>query len=360
MLNKSLITLLITAPFFSWAQTQYTVRKGDTLLKIADKNLNSSKPNDRRRYELAKKIQSLNPSLKNPNVLEPGQVIAIPGQSKAEVVEKPVVLAPLPEKREEPVPSLHVVAEPEPAPVSVQIVPAVIPEKPVAPVPTVKKEEKHDEHKNFIFVQPRIQTLQIETKEIATETKAKMKSDSSLGLDLQYGLVLNDRFHLLFQAGMTQTEFSNIEGDGASVNHKSETLKSFAIGVGYKAAANVHLDLMLMYADRTFLLPDTAPAYLLEAVALPGAELNISWDVVSVATHIFGMSVIAEYIGELKKDDVDYKSTLDPVVALYWKSNRGQDRTNYKMTLMYKKGHQDTSLTQQKEDVTSFGVGFYF
>jgi hypothetical protein len=232
---------------------------------------------------------------------------------------------------------------------------------PAAPPPPQLVKSHEAAHHNFFFLQPRYQTLEISTKEIATDTTAKMKADSSIGLDLQYGVILNHKFHMLFQAGVTQTQFKDIEGDSPlTVNHKSETLKSFGLGIAYDITSRLHLDLMLMHADRTFLLPAVLPAYELTAVAIPGAELNISWDVYSGASNIFGVSAIAEFIGNLKKNDVEYKSTVESIGALYWKSNNGHDRKNYKVTVLYKKGHQDTSLTKQNEDVGVLGVGFYF
>ncbi|OYZ18051.1 MAG: hypothetical protein B7Y39_14210 [Bdellovibrio sp. 28-41-41] len=372
MLNKSLIAILFVAPIFSWAQTQYVVRKGDTLLKIADKSLGNPKTKDPRRYEIAKKIRELNPTLKGPNTLEPGQTIAVPNEMKTEVAEKAVALTPPthpPVTLAEPTPPVaQALAEvpappvkPEPPPLPPPV-PALTATPPAPSEPARAVEAKHDEkHSNFFLIQPRLQTLQIDTKELATETKATLKSQSSAGIDLQYGVVLSERVHLLFQAGVTQTEFNNIEGvEGITVNHKTETLNSYAVGVAFEATPKVHLDLMLMQAERTFLLPEVLPAYLLEKVALPGAEFNISWDVYSGTSNIFGISAIAEYIGELKKENIEYKSTVEPLVALYWKSNRGADHTNYKMTLTYKQGHQDTNLTEQKENLAVFGVGFYF
>jgi LysM repeat protein len=380
MLNKSLIAFLSVAPIFSWAQTQYVVRKGDTLLKIADRTLGNSKTKDSRRYELAKKIRNLNPNLKDPNALEPGQVITIPSEvtteaateSKIESTDKPAPPAELKAAKDEKTvpltPPTHppvTLAEPVP-PIAEQPTPPVPPQVPVLtatpPVPPsdATSDKQESKHSNFILIQPRLQTLQIDAKELATETKATLKSQSSAGIDLQYGVVLSKRIHLLFQVGATQTEFNNIEGvEGITVNHKTETLNTYALGVAFEATHKVHLDLMIMQAERTFLLPEVLPAYLLEKVAIPGAEFNVSWDVYSGASNIFGISAIAEYIGELKKDNIEYKSTVEPMIALYWKSDRGSDRINYKMTLTYKTGHQDTNVTEQKEDLAVFGVGFY-
>lgn len=394
MLNKSLLAFLFISPVFSWAQTQYIVRKGDTLLKIADKSLGIADKNDPRRYEVVKKIRALNPELKDPNALEVGQTILVPSSEKGStataksVAPKVPPVAPTAVAEKVLTPSSEVIksaeiqspaaeakleAHPEltqsPAAPAVVEPPAVSPvAQPEVPAPpsaeTAKPQDakrKESAHHNFLFVQPRYQTLKIKTKEIATETEASMTAKSSVGLDIQYGVVLNDRLHVLFQAGVTTTQFKDIEGDAAPiVDHKSETLKSFGLGVGYQLFSKLNVDFMMIYADRTFLLPEALPDYKLHAVAIPGAELNISWDIYSGASNIFGISAIGEFIGALKKDHVEYKSTVDPVGAIYWKSNRGHERTNYKVTLMYKRGHQDTDISKQKEDLGVLGVGFYF
>lgn len=369
---KSLFLLLFIFPALSWAQTKYVVRRGDTLLKIADRALGS--PNDPRRYEFVKKIRKLNPDIANPNELEPGLSLNLPStgpvvtKQKAPVEVAEPVTPPTPAPKIDPAPAVHEQARIQPP--EQELVHAN--PQPVAPAPQHEEKPHTQEqsahaaheagHSNFIFVQPRYQTVKLEAKELATETEATMKSKSSYGLDIQYGWILNENFHLLFQAGFTQTQFKDIEGEDPliSVNHTSETLKSFALGIAYEATSTLHMDLMIMQAEHTFLLPEVLPAYELHAVAIPGAELNISWDLYSGSANIFGISAIGEYIGALKKDSVEYKSALESLGALYWKSNYGHDSTNYKVTLTYKHGHQDTDLTEQKEELATLGLGFYF
>lgn len=396
MINKFLLVFFALVPVFSWSQTSYVVRKGDTLLKIADKTLGSPDKKDPRRYEIVKKIRALNPDLKDPNVLELGQTLTIPNDIQittaaksvaapqvalkpppsavtahpAEPVVVPVVEPaikaelPPPSFEKEPV-SAHEETPAKPVPPSVQA--SAVDTKPAPALEVVKPQEakKEEAHHNFFFVQPRYQIVKIKAKEIATETEASMTSKSSFGVDVQYGVVLSERLHMLFQAGVTSTQFKDIEIEGDSaivpvVDHKSETLKSFSLGIGYQVASRMLVDFMLMYADRTFLLPHALPDYELHAVAIPGAELNVSFDIFKGTSNIFGISFIGEFIGALTKDHVEYKSTVEPIGALYWKSNRGHDRMNYKVTLMYKKGHQDTDISKQHEDLGSLGVGFYF
>lgn len=371
---KYVLALICLFSVVSWAQAPYVVRKGDTLLNIADKVIETTDKKDPRRYEFAQKIRALNPQIKNPNALEPGQTLTLPEQPKTIIVEKiesasVPISEPISESAAEPVPD-HAptqVEATESTPIQAPPPPAAhaTPEEHAAPAhsPTEAPAEHATEHhasghQDFIFVQPRYQTVKLKTTDLATHTKATMKAKSSYGLDLQYGKILNDSFHLLFQAGITQTQFKDI--DVGTVNHKSETLTSYAIGIAYEATSTLHLDLMAMLADRTFLLPVATDEYELEAHAIPGAELNISWDFYSGDSNVFGISAIGEYIAEFKKHGIKYKAAMEPLGALYWKSKYGHDHVNYKVTLTYKHGHQETSISEQSEDLGILGIGFYF
>lgn len=372
MLGKFITAFFFIFPGLAWSQTTYVVRPGDTLLKIADQNLGNTDRNNPRRYEFVKKTIKMNPDLKNPNALEPGQTIVLPTEAPAkkethgEHAEAAVAAAPPPTPVAEPTPAPTPVAvlppptnvtNPMQTPVAEATPPAEAPKETVAPTDSHKEASAHH---NFIFVQPRFQMIDLVAKDEVTHTKAKMKSKSSVGLDLQYGVILSERFHLLFQAGVTSTQFGDLEGVVGTVNHKSETLKNFAAGVAFEATHSLHLDLMAFYAEHTFLLPPTTTEYKLEAIAIPGAELNISWDFYSGSSSIFGISAIGEYLSAVKKDEVEYKSTVEPFGSLYWKSKLGPDRVNYKVTLTYKQGHQKTSVNKKAEDVSVLGVGFYF
>ncbi|MBS1972328.1 MAG: LysM peptidoglycan-binding domain-containing protein [Bdellovibrionales bacterium] len=382
MFMKLVTAAFLITPCLAWSQTEYTVREGDTLLKIADRSLGSTDKKDPRRYEYAKNLVKLNPKLKNPNALVPGQTILLPGDAPSMKEAAVKETAPANEKvgSLKPVAAAAAViaAKPEPhvaAPAAPAApLPAPSPSAEVKPEAAAKeapeKKEEHAKeahsaeaaHHNFIFVQPRYQSVKLTSEDEANHTEATMKSNSSVGFDLQYGKIINERWHLLFQAGLTSTRFGEIEdGAGTNVGHKSETLKSFGVGVAYEATPSLHVDLMALYTEQSFLLPEaTLGEYRLEAIAFPGVELNISWDIYSGARNIVGLSVIGEYLGNATKDGVEYKSALEPYGALYWKSNLGADRVNYKVTLTYKHGHQETSVNKKKEDVGTVGVGFYF
>lgn len=333
----------------TWAQTEYVIQKGDTILKIADKNIGTTDKKDPRRYDFARKIQKLNPNIKNMNQLEPGKILLIPNKDKPVFVD--IKKPSMPEARTHSKPTSEDGTT-----------------KRIEPLPMALKENSHNQvmnedqehHPNFILIQPRYQLLHLEAKNLTTRTDATMKSKNSYGLDIQYGKIINDQFHLLFQVGLSKTDFTEIEGDATSVNHTSETTKSFGLGVAYEVSQNLNIDFIIFYADRTFLVPDTSGAYKLESLGIPGAELNISWNFYSNPSNFFGISAIGEYVGNYTKDDIDYKSALEPLGAIYWKSNYGIDHTNYKATLTYKHGHLKTNVSEQSEEISTGGLGFYF
>lgn len=375
MFMKILVAAFLITPCLAWSQTEYVVREGDTLLKIADKTLGGGDKKDPRRYAFAKELVKLNPTLKNPNALVPGQKILVPTEeasSTTAVAVKETAPAKEAEAHEataKEAPVAEKVGSLKPVAAATAVIAAKPEPQVVAPTPATKPEapESHEahsteaEHHNFFLVQPRYQSMKLTSKEDTTDTEATMNSTSSVGLDIQYGKIINERWHLLFQAGFTSTKFGDIKDNVGTVDHNSETLKSFGIGVAYEPAPSLHMDLMALYSEQSFLLPEaTAGEYKLESVAFPGVELNISWDFYSGAKNIFGVSVIGEYLGNSTKDGIEYKSTLDPSAALYWQSNLGHDHVNYKVTLSYKHGDQETSVNKKAEDLSTLGVGFYF
>lgn len=363
MIAKMMFVLLLAAPTMVRADTSYTVRRGDTILKIADRALgivNDTK--DPRRYEFARKIQAKNPQLKNPNGLEPGMILVIPDAPAAaarpvpEVVKPTTVGAAEAEVKLPPAPVAAVEPEPETEPVPA---PAPAPAHPSVPEASGLSHDKPQGHGDFISVQPRIQSAKIHVKDLATEAETTVQTKSSFGLDLQYGKVVGEHAVILVNAGVTSTQFKDLE-EGLSMNHMSETLKNFGVGFAYGLTSSLHLDMMFSFIDRTYVLPHDATSYELESILIPGADINLSWNFWQAPSFVLGVSAIGEYIGAARKDDIDYKSTFEPVGALYWMSQRGSDKLNYRLTATYRKGHQKTSLTEQHEEAGVLGFAVIF
>lgn len=360
--TRFLTALMMILPAMAFAETSYTVRKGDTLLSIVDREMGFENKKDPRRYQWAQRIRAQNPQIKNPNALEPGDVLTLPdfpGAKKTEpqIALKPAVpvspvaapiTAPPAETEHEPAKPAILVAAP-PAPIEPPATP---------PPPAHENHEAHaGDHHDFIGIQPRFQFLTLKATDEATREEAKLTSKSSVGLDLQYGKILNDKWHLLAQVGYTSTEFNPIDGvAGATINHSRESQTIFALGAAYEISPSLHIDAFLNTADRTFVIPTGPGTWELKGVMIPGAEANLSWDFVQGNGYVVGGSVIAEYIAALTKDDIKYKSTLEPVGALYWTSKRGHDRLNYRVSVVYKNGHQHTNVSEQKEEAAIAGL----
>jgi hypothetical protein len=366
-----LLFVALLFPTLAFAATSYTVRKGDTLLSIVDSQMGSPGKKDPRRYQWAQRLQALNPHIRNPNALEPGDVITLPPTSQTSKPTPKPEAAPTATAKK---PTAILISAPTTAP---SVAPTAVatpeseanqplpsfssPQQPVEAAPAVASEPAHSapaqaqphegSHSDFIGIQPRFQLLNLKVVEKATKNEAKLNAKSSAGLDLQYGKILSEKAHLLAQVGFTYTEFKAIEGlAGATIDHSQESQKFFALGFAYELTHSLHFDALAVAADRTFIIPTGLTTYELKGVMIPGTEANLSWDFVHGTSYVIGASLIGEYIGALKKDDIEYESALEPVGALYWTSKLGDRQVNYRASLTFKKGHQDTNVSEQKEE----------
>lgn len=364
---------LLALPTLSFADTTYTVRAGDTLLNIADRGLNATgEKKDPRRYEIARKIRAKNPQLKNPNSLNPGDTLTLPDMphpmvanagAAAVVKQKASVHATAHAELPTPTPAEHPPVEPPvpPTPVVTNTPPPPAPKpvpevEPLPPTPPPHQAEAHGgDHHDFIGLQPRFRMVTLKTTDLIAEKEYTMKSKSSAGIDLNYAKVLNEQAHLLLSLGFTYTEFKDID-NGATINHTRESQKAFNIGFAYDILPTLHFDLLLGAADRTFVIPTALDTFELKSLLIPGGELNLSWDFVQTNTYAVGVSAIGEYMASLNKDNVEYKSSFEPMGALYWTSRNGHDQVNYKVSVVYKNGHQKTNLTEQKEELITAGL----
>lgn len=362
-MTKSILILILGFPLLTFADTAYTVRKGDTLLSIADRELGITNKKDPRRYQFAQRLREMNPHLSNPNSLETGVVLTIPDAPKAVPSAKTSDRAAARREITLPAPAPAPAAAPEhaPAPPPPEAASKVAPEAAAEAAP-----ESHakadaagdDEHSDFLVFQPRVHASSLEATDEATHATAKLTSKSGLGFDLQYGKILSEKWHVLAQLGYTTTQFKDLEAaTGSTIDHLEETQKSFALGAAYEISHALHFDVLFLTAERTFIVPGAvAGTWELKGVLIPGLEANLSWDFLHGSSWAAGASLIAEGFAGAKKDSIDYKSAVEPVGALYWKSNRGHDRLNYRAAATFKNGRQHTSVSEQKENATVFSA----
>jgi hypothetical protein len=102
-----------------------------------------------------------------------------------------------------------------------------------------------------------------------------------------------------------------------------------------------------------------AGVFELKSVLIPAAELSLSWDFFSGKSYFIGASAIAEYISSVTKDEILYKAAVEPMAALYWTSKFGHDKVNTRVALTLKNSHQQTSVSEQKEQAAILGVMIY-
>lgn len=361
--------MLFVLPSFSLADSTYKVRKGDTILKIADKTIGiTNDKKDPRRYKFAKEILAKNPALKEPYNLEPGQTIVLPDFKKAKTSAPrkaaPAIVNELPEesvqetgraKKEDTVQSENMklpvrVPKPQPLPeipTPVYQEPEVIGETPSA---LVEAPKPHHNHNDFFFLQPRYQTDSYHLKNKTTDQKLELSSQSNLGMNLGYGKAWGESSAFVIEGGVSSVQMKNFAEEELTFDKRTILLKNLALGSETHLTPSVQVVTFLTYADYLVMVPDNLGTYFLKSVMMPGVEIALSWDAVHFGSSALGVNLTAGYIADGTLDGLKYTTGFEPAYALYWKSENGANQTNYRVDLRAGVSSQNSDLADQHAD----------
>ncbi|MFN8944865.1 MAG: hypothetical protein ACK5WZ_09590, partial [Pseudobdellovibrionaceae bacterium] len=212
---------------------------------------------------------------------------------------------------------------------------------------------------DFFLLQPRLQSDEYKTKIIATGEKVTVKSQPNPGLLVGYGKAFGSGSHFIIEASLSQVRMKKMDDGISTIEDKSLLLKSFAAGIATKLSPSLHLHIMALFADFPVILPDGTGdgaedgtgAYTFKSVTLPGVEAVLAWHFLHFKSSALGLSATGEYLGKGKLDQVVYSSGFEPAGSLFWETDHGSDKTNYRVDLRY-------NLTAQKsEDIDQHGTG---
>lgn len=351
---KILFLLFFTGPSFAFADSTHVVQQGDTILNIADRVIGiQNDKKDIRRYQFARKIIAKNPNLRDPNSLTPGQKLVIPDYPKPQI-PPPVFVQSTQATLEYPteVEATPVVAsKPEPQP---QIVPELPP--PVKDTPL-----EHAEHHGGVFmIQPRVQLDHYEIKNKSSGQKASLSSKSNAGLTLGYGVAAGEKSHVMIEIGASNVQMKSFSEEQLILDNNSVWLKNIALGFEIGLLSSVHLHLLAMVNDYPVIVPTEIDTYTVKSVMMPGAEAAFVWDFLHMESSAIGLSVAGEYLADGKVDSVKYSSGFEPAGTVFWKSEHGPQKTNYRVDLRYNVSAQKSELTEQHGESWGLRLGLSF
>jgi hypothetical protein len=366
-MNKlfSILTFFVAFSATSFADTEYVVRPGDTVLRIADRALRITDRSDPRRFDFAKKILAQNPQIKNKNALEIGDKITIPATGERAVASEAPEKAPAPEEivEEKAVPE-KVEESMAPEAVVPEVKKVVLEEEPKVNAPKeVEPAKAHGsdreiEPSDFFAVEPRYVFNSYKVKDKQADKDLNLYSKVNAGIGFTYGKMLTHDLVLLFEAGAQYTQMRSLHDPQGDLVEQSQWLKDFAIGVEYEIVYSLSVEAKATLADHLFILPRGGMEYAVEGVLIPGGEIALNWAFLQQRSFFIGIGVGAEYAGWASKSGRTYKSVIDPAASLYWQTRRGEHKTNYRLAATYSASGQSSDVTDQ--DGTNIGANFSF
>ncbi|MBX3021787.1 MAG: LysM peptidoglycan-binding domain-containing protein [Bdellovibrionales bacterium] len=352
-----LLLLLCLHSSLTLADTTYVVRRGDTVLKIADRQLgDTTGAKDPRRYALARQILAKNPDVKDGNALTIGQTLVIPGmptKEAAAVTAAPpatVAQAPTTEPAEKAVvaEAAHPVAA-----ASAEAAPPVHQEHSTSVA--------HGQHPDFWTLQPRVQMVDFHTKDRTTHEKVELHSQLFTGLGLGYGWALGDHSHLLFEVGANYAGVKATSHHDYSIQKKELWLKNFSFGYETRLTHSLHLHVVAQLNDYLILVPTSvASVYAVRSVQMPVAEVALGWSFLHMSSSVLGLGAAAEYVFPGKDAGVKYKTGFEPAATLYWQSENGADQVNYRVDVRYQPTAQKSDFIDQHGTGYGLRLGFVF
>lgn len=337
-MNTFLISIAMLFSFSVAADTTYVIRPGDTILKISDRLIESSK-SSLNRYQMARRIRAKNPKIKDFNSLTPGEVINLPEDATA--VAKPAVV---PEPVEEPAPAVA-----QPTPVATE-------EAEKAPPARDAKIEEHNvehHHANFLLIQPRFQMHEYGIDVESTHTHHKSEGHV-VGIGLGWGFAIGKKTHLLVLAGANHADLKKFSSE--TLSETNQWIKNFGLGIEYHWLTHLKVELVAIYNEHLFILPETTGGFAVKNVAVPGAELVFDWGFWHFTSSGLGLTAGVEYAGSVTKYGNKFKAAVEPLASLYWQTNR-PGRMNYRLAATYTLSGQSPEH-EIEQHVTIIGLNF--
>ena len=224
----------------SCAARAYFVRRGDTLSKIAAKNISTPVYGKNGSLE---KILLLNPQIKNADVIIPGQEISLAAPAK-----EPEFVTSSPER------------------------------------PTVPRKGHA-----ILSVTPEFMSTEIKGIDRLTGAQAHLASKSNFGLTASYGQSWSDNFRTEFYFGLNKLSMKE-PGTGGAIANAEQTLFSFGASAGFLLDDEIMVDTGISLSQRPYLKAISESTVNIDATAVPNIFVQSSYDFFKMDPFTIGSS----------------------------------------------------------------------
>jgi hypothetical protein len=316
----------------TWA---YVVKKGDTVSKIAYQNISKKiYGND----GAINKILKLNPQIKNPNFIKPGEVINFDEKVPLELSK-----------------------------VSLERQPG---EDPVSSSPN--DIEKHVEEladdtahvfkpDGLLVLNPFYAIKNLSTIDKTTGSESTIASKYNVGLSAYYVQEWSKDFQTAVNLKLSTIGFEEPASSTRALQDKSKFLSSLGLETNHNFGLNTQLKLGVSYGKELFIRASSTQSVAVDAIDIPSISSKISYDIKKLSPFTLGISASYSAKFPAKTDFYDVKFGHEYGASIYLNQLTGKSRLSTIQTeLGFSQRAQNTSVTTQNETSLMLGVRFFF
>jgi hypothetical protein len=307
---------------FSTTAWAYVVKNGDTLSGITYENISAKVYG---KDGSLNKLLALNPHIKNPDRIFPGQVISLSEVDK--LAEVPTMERNIATNDSEIAPEAS----------------------------TLFKRGA------LVALTPFYNITNISATDNTTGSESIVASKYYVGVNASYIQEWNKDFQTAINLKLASIAFEEPTSSTKTLQDASKFLSTIGLETNHNAAEKVHLKLGLSYGKELFIRAASTQSTAVDAVNIPSISSKISYIIKDLSPLTLGVS--ASYSAKMptKVDTYKVKFGHEYGASLYLKQLTGYSQnSNIQTELGYTQRKQNTSFSSQTETSIMLGVRFFF
>ena len=324
------------------ASVTYVVKKGDTLSQVSEKMVPGPVLGKNGSLE---RVLALNPNIKNPDLIYPGEQVQLPGGELAQASAERQPAQIVPEPSPEPSPQAAVDLSPK-SPEAASVV--------QAPAPMQFKRGV------YYTIAPFYDFATITNQDRSSGAPASLTTSYFTGADFSYGQKWTEGFRTFMHFKLAGVAFEAPTNGEGSISDTSKFLAGGGIGTESALSKSVTLGFSADYQQNLFTRGLDANNVTLDAIATPVLGANLSWDMITADPLAFGVSGMVAV--DLPASTDGYRTWTGSSYggSIYLKHLNPDQSSSSQADIGVFKRNQNTDITNQNETDVVFTLRLYF
>ena len=329
--NFKLMIAVASVSATAWA---YVVQEGDTLSTIAYKNISKKVYGD---SGSLKKIIALNPQIKNPNFIRPGEEIsigevAVPALAKSGDVNRSIA-----------------------AEVEVK--------EPVEQCVSEVASEKNTLFRRVasILLAPYFSIISLDSKDNITHSESTVASKYSAGITASFVQNWSESFQSAMNFKVGKVDFEKPTSSNRTLSESDKLITGLGIETSHDLSEKINLKFNADYSKELSIRAASTQSDTVDAIYIPSFGTKLSYEIANLDPFLLGVSGIYKAKMPAKSEGYDVRFGNEFGASLYLKQLANKvDDSRIETELGFLQRLQNTSVASQQETNIILTLRYYF